>query len=499
MSDNRNPLLYVSDLKKYFAITSNILRSKGQIRAVDDVTFTLREGETLGIVGETGCGKTTLGRTILRLIPATDGDVFFDLPPELMNEIIEAEERFRELISLENPSQEESEELDKLTSRLIEYRRDHSLTEIRSSKMREYRKKMQPIFQDPFSSLDPRKLVKDIIAEPMRMLTDKNGEEIFSTEKKLIEEIGLSEDHLYRFPHEFSGGQRQRIGIARAISIEPKLLVLDEPTSALDVSVQAQILNMLRDIQNKRGISYLFISHHLSVIRLMADRVAVMYLGKIVELTDTDALFTNMLHPYTKALLSAIPTIDQSKKRERIILAGEIPSPADPPQGCHFHPRCPEAMRTCGWSPRDLSDPVRSMLEPYRNPEARAFPEVSEIVLEDQAGTLDIVFAAPQNDTEHILSLFNQLIDKETALPGGVRFKAIENITFTENNQGMRIKMIPPQTPHLFEYKKEHFVSCLLYPDDKEKKDEKKPVEPAPKKTKNTKKPKKQERDIEVP
>ena len=463
MVSESNTLLYVSHLKKYFSITSNILKSKGQVKALDDVTFSLREGETLGIVGETGCGKTTLGRTVLRLIEATGGDVYFDLPPGVMDRIMELDSRVSELSERINLGPEEKEELKKAEGELSELRNRHSLTEISNRSLRPYRKKMQPIFQDPFSSLDPRKLVKDIIAEPMNILLNKSGEEIFEIEKKLIEEIGLSEDHLYRFPHEFSGGQRQRIGIARAVSIEPKLLVLDEPTSALDVSVQAQILNMLRDIQRSRNISYLFISHHLNVIRLMADRVAVMYLGKIVELTDTDRLFTEMLHPYTKALLSAIPSIDKDKRRGRIILEGEIPSPADPPMGCHFHARCPEAMKNCGWSPRDLADPIRVMFQAFRNPEAKTFPEISEMITDEPENIIDLVLSAPQADAEGVLIHFNQLLEKEASMTGGIKFHSIENAAFLEDRQTIRIKLIRPDIPHLQEVRTGHFVSCLLY------------------------------------
>lgn len=472
MAEDPKVLLHVSHIKKYFPISSNVLRSGGSVKALDDVTFSLREGETLGVVGETGCGKTTLGRTVLGLIPATGGDVYFNLPKDEMDEIISKEERLFELYKKENRTSEEESEISSLESDLDSIRKEKSLTHLPNRKLKEYRKSMQPIFQDPFSSLDPRKLIKDIIAEPMKILTDMKESDIFQKEKDLVEEIGLSEDHLYRFPHEFSGGQRQRIGIARAISIEPKLLVLDEPTSALDVSVQAQILNMLKQIQKDRGLSYLFISHHLNVIRLMADRVAVMYLGRVAELTDTDRLFTEMLHPYTKALLSAIPSIDPEKRKGRIILEGEIPSPAFPPKGCYFHPRCPEAMKNCGWSPRDLAGPVRSMLEQYRNPEAKDFPQVAEIVTDEDANSLDIVLSAPSPNREANIALLNDLIEKEAKSGVGIMFRSIESVNFQDDQTTIRIQQITPDVPTLKEVKKGHYVSCLLYDEPHNKKQE---------------------------
>ncbi|MCL4346262.1 MAG: ABC transporter ATP-binding protein [Candidatus Thermoplasmatota archaeon] len=457
--EDEKTLLYVSNLTKFFQISGGIGRRKGYVRALDSVTFSLKEGETLGVVGETGCGKTTLGRSILQLIKPTSGDVFIDLPEDIMKEVMEIDRR----LSLFDEEDKDSDEYGDLRARFDEIAKEYSLTRMHSHKLKEYRKMMQPVFQDPFSSLDPRKLIKDSVAEPMKLLTDMNQTEIQDKEISLISEIGLSEDHLYRFPHEFSGGQRQRIGIARAISIEPKLLVLDEPTSALDVSVQAQILNILKELQNSRGISYVFISHHLSVIRMMADRVAVMYLGKLVELAETEELFTDMLHPYTKALLSAIPIPDPSIKRERIILEGEIPSPADPPKGCYFHPRCPVAMKNCGWSPRDLINPIKEMLDPYRNQEASSLPEIIEIVSDEEENVIELVFKEGQEyDKESVREQIRQMILKESSKKGGVKYSAVESVEFSEEGTVL-ITLLDYDTPTLKEARKGHFVSCLLY------------------------------------
>ncbi len=462
ISADENVLMYVNGLKKYFPIYGGMGGVKGYVKALDDVTFYLREGESLGVVGETGCGKTTLGRTLLRLIEATGGDVYFNLPREEMLQIIELEDKIHD--KLEAGADEESDpELSNLIAEVSIFRRRHSLLKLSQRELRRARKQMQPVFQDPFSSLDPRKIIREIIGEPMRVLLRLNQVEILKREKKIVEEIGLSEDHLYRFPHEFSGGQRQRIGIARAISIEPKLLVLDEPTSALDVSVQAQILNILRDLQNRMGLSYVFISHHLNVIRMMSDRVAVMYLGKIVELASTEELFNEMLHPYTKALLSAIPVPDPEVKVQRTILEGEIPNPADPPKGCHFHPRCPVAMVNCGWSSRDLSELIKSMLDPVRNAEAAAITGIAEIQVDEEGNSLDLLFEEGHTITEEYLELIKSLIEKETFLTKGVAFKAIKSVEKTAAGNAVRFTLVQPDVPKLKEVKRGHFVSCLIY------------------------------------
>lgn len=457
-----NILLYVTGLKKFFPISSGLGRAKGYVRALDDVTFTLREGESLGVVGETGCGKTTLGRTVLNLISATDGEVYFNLPQEEMTNAIHLEYTVRQMLD-QGKDPEKDAKLKDLMGELSKVRKKYSLTRMSSREMMRVRKYMQPVFQDPFSSLDPRKLIKDTVGEPMKVLLKMNASDILKKEKEIIDEIGLSEDHLYRYPHEFSGGQRQRIGIARAISIEPKLLVLDEPTSALDVSVQAQILNILRDLQNRRGLSYLFISHHLNVIRMMADRVMVMYLGKLVELTSTEELFTDMLHPYTKALLSAIPIPDPEAKIVRTILKGEIPNPSDPPKGCYFHPRCPVAMRNCGWSPRDLAEPIRSMLDPIRNPEAEDIKNVEEIITEEDENILQIKFAEGIRIDEKTLQLVKDLIEKESLQEGGIVFRAIDTVAVSDTGNSIITKMIKPDTPQLKEVRRGHYVSCLIY------------------------------------
>ncbi len=301
-----DPLLEVTDLVVHFPIKSGILvdREVATVHAVDGVSLTLHEGETLGLVGESGCGKSTLCRAILQLVSPTSGSVRFAG--------------------------------DELVGRS---RRD----------LRPLRREMQMIFQDPFASLNPRKRVGQIIGDPIELHGLARGAELKRRVLELLERVGLQAEHYNRFPHEFSGGQRQRIGIARALALQPKLIIADEPVSALDVSVQAQIINLLEELQDEFGLSYLFVAHDLGVVRHVSDRVAVMYLGKVVETSASDALYRSPLHPYTNALLSAVPIPDprRNSERERITLEGDVPSPIDPPPGCRFHTRCASATDVC--------------------------------------------------------------------------------------------------------------------------------------------------------
>lgn len=300
-------LLEVNDLRKYFPIRKGILRNTvGHVKAVDGISFDVQRGETLGLVGESGCGKTTASRCILRLITATDGSFTFG---------------------------DEQVDLAKLTSK----------------EMRPYRQRIQMIFQDPQSSLNPRKTVGDIVGEPMRVNRTVKKGSIKDRIVDLLESVGLQPQDMQRYPHAFSGGQRQRIGIARALALNPELIVADEPVSALDVSVQAQILNLLAELREKYELSYIFIAHDLSVVEHISDRVAVMYLGKIVEISDAKTLYQSPLHPYTEALISAVPMPDPKVQRERelIQLEGDVPDPSQPPTGCHFHPRCRYATDVC--------------------------------------------------------------------------------------------------------------------------------------------------------
>jgi oligopeptide transport system ATP-binding protein len=299
------PLLELGHVKKYFPIRKGILqREVARVHAVDDVSFSVREGETLGLVGESGCGKSTLGRTIVRLLEPTSGEIHF---------------------------------------------RGTQIESFRARRLRPLRREMQMVFQDPYASLNPRKRVGSIIGDPLKIhnLGDK-GERKAQVEE-LLETVGLSPEHYNRFPHEFSGGQRQRIGVARALALRPKLIVADEPVSALDVSIQSQMLNLLEDLQNEFQLTYVFIAHDLGVVRHVSDRIAVMYLGKIVELSPAEELYERPIMPYTEALLSAVPVPDPdlAKKRERIVLVGDVPSPINPPSGCRFHPRCRYATQVC--------------------------------------------------------------------------------------------------------------------------------------------------------
>jgi peptide/nickel transport system ATP-binding protein/oligopeptide transport system ATP-binding protein len=304
MSDNKEVLLKVEHLKKYYPIkSSSFKKAKSYVKAVDDVSFEVNVGETFAVVGESGCGKSTMGKSVIRLIEPTEGKIYLD---------------------------------------------GEDFTALKGKDLIKAREKIKLIFQDPYASLNPRMTVKDIIAEPIDIAkVCKTKEEREARIVEIMNQVGLNLDYMYRYPHEFSGGQRQRIGIARAIALQPKLIICDEPVSALDVSVQAKIINLLKDLQEQLGIAYIFISHDLSVVKHIADRVVVMYLGNVMEIADKKSLFKNPSHPYTQALLSAVPRISKERIDDKEVLGGDVPSPANPPKGCRFSTRCPRALEIC--------------------------------------------------------------------------------------------------------------------------------------------------------
>lgn len=311
----KQPLLDVRDLTKYFPIKKGVFkRTVGLVRAVDGVSFHIDRGETLGLVGESGCGKSTIGRCVLKLLEPTKGKIFFA-----------------------------GEDISKFGSKAT----------------KAFRRKVQAIFQDPYSSLNPRMSAGDIVKEPLKVHSLYSLSEMNDYVEDLFKKVGLRPEHMSRFPHEFSGGQRQRIGIARALALKPELIICDEPVSALDVSIQAQVINLLDDLKGEFKLSYIFIAHDLSVVEHVSDRIAVMYLGKIIEIAKDTELYSNPLHPYTKALLSAIPIPDPRRKKGRIILKGEVPSPINPPPGCRFHPRCPVKEEICS-----IQEPQFNLIHP---------------------------------------------------------------------------------------------------------------------------------------
>ncbi len=427
-------LLRVRDLRKHFPIRQGALqRVVGHVRAVDGVSFEVRRGETVGIVGESGCGKTTLGRCISGLADPTDGGVYYGLSDQ-------DDARLEALLAepAERRTAAERDELERIE-------RGHRVDRLGGDAWRAYRRNCQVVFQDAFSSLNPRQLVKDIVGRPLKVYREASGGVLLERVVELLESVGLGRHHLYRYPHQLSGGQRQRISIARALALKPALIVLDEPTSALDVSVQAQILNLLGDLQAEHGLTYVFISHDLGVVRHMSDRVLVMYVGEIVEGSSRQDVFTAPLHPYTQALMAARPDVMESEAERGWLLEGAVPDPARPPQGCRFHTRCPVVTPFCGF---EVDDVVRSLegrgagLEELEGVERRS-PFHAQLAFADQAAAERLVRSLQGPQTKDAMrEAILQLERRETTVE--IRFREIDPVPLEEVRPG-------------------HVTSCILH------------------------------------
>ncbi|MGH8914306.1 MAG: ABC transporter ATP-binding protein [Acidimicrobiia bacterium] len=420
-------------VEMHFPIKEGALqRVAGHVRAVDGVSFEIRPGETMGLVGESGCGKTTLGRCISGLLPATGGKIYFRLSDQdaARLDVIEA-------IPVGERTPEQRKEVERIDAA-------HRIDQLSGQAWRTYRRNCQVVFQDSFSSLNPRQLVKDIVGRPLRVHNEASGQELTERVVSLLESVGLGRQHLYRYPHQFSGGQRQRISIARALALDPEFIVLDEPTSALDVSVQAQILNLLHHLQKERGLTYLFISHDLGVVRLMGDRIVVMYLGKVAEQGTATVLFEDPRHPYTEALLAANPDIT-SEVSQMKGLRGAVPDPANPPEGCRFHTRCPVATAACGW---EVDDAV-------------AWLQTSESLL---AGLTDVERRSNFDATlgfqdENAASAVAKAI--QTVNPSAAMKAALKSVT-TEDRK-VHIAFSPVDPVELVDIGDQHLTACILH------------------------------------
>lgn len=429
----------VRNLEKHFPIREGALqRVAGHVRAVDGVSFDIRRGETVGLVGESGCGKTTLGRCVSGLTEPTAGGVYFDLTEE-------DHRRLDSILAVADPdrTEEMNQELARLDTR-------HRVDRLRTEDWLRYRRNCQVVFQDAFASLNPRHLVREIVGRPLKVHREASGEQLTERVVELLERVGMGRQHLYRYPHQFSGGQRQRLSIARALALDPELIVLDEPTSALDVSVQAQILNLLNDLQKELDLTYMFITHDLSVVRHMADRVVVMYLGKVAEAGSTADIFDDARHPYTDALLAASPDVEDDPNAELATLEGSVPDPARPPQGCRFHTRCPVSTPVCGW---EVDDVVR-----WLEDEPGMFDSLTDVARED-AFTAELVFASEPAAGALVTALHSEkmpraarqaLIDvKQDATKVHVAFQPVPEVVLTVRGPGHVAACVLDRAPDL--------------------------------------------------